>query len=60
MASHHHRLPPRTFGIADQNIYAVLAQESHLRFEVLIGGGMRIFVVFFFWDVTTCNLVDHY
>lgn len=40
MASHPCRLPARTFVIADQNISAVLAQESYLRFEVLMGEGV--------------------
>lgn len=39
MASHPCRLPARTFGIADQNISRVLAQESYLRFEVVMGEG---------------------
>jgi hypothetical protein len=38
----------------DQNIYSVLAQESHFRFEVLVA---KILV---FCDVTPWNLADHY
>jgi hypothetical protein len=56
MASHPCRLPARTFGIADENIYAMFAQESYLRFEVLMGEGLTGFPFY----VTTCNLVDHY